>query len=48
MQTKTRPKKPGIAAFIQADIKPRRIAELREFFANEAKDETEETQELKP
>ena len=37
MKTKTRPKKPGIAASIQADIEPRRFAELRKFFAKEGK-----------
>ena len=48
MQTKAKPKKPGTAASIQADTEPRRFAELRELFANEAKDETGKTQEPKP
>ena len=48
MQTKTKPKKPGIAASIQADTEPCRFAELRALFANEAKDETGKTQEPKP
>ena len=40
MQTKAKPKKPSGAASIQADIEPRRFAELRELFANEDKDKT--------
>ena len=40
MQKKAKPKKTGGAASIQADIEPRRFAELRELFANEDKDKT--------